>query len=167
VSFRDKSISGRPAGLTDMSQIIEDWTPDWLDLAFLASDWPDLIPEVSFRSNEKKIGSSSRCIIQSYEAQIIFVALLDRLACTRLSRPWLFFGHVDRFEDSIGFFGAAEPGEGRPLGNGWSLDPRTLLSRTSFIPLQGRLTRSRGCMKPPSISAPLAVLARSACDPRS
>ena len=46
--------------------------------------------------------------------------------------PWVgetgaFFGHVDRFEEGVGFYGAAEPGEGRPLGNGWSLDPPDLI----------------------------------------
>ena len=45
------------------------------------------------------------------------IATVDKFAAL----PWVgetgaFFGHVDRFEDGFGFYGAAEPGEGRPLG---------------------------------------------------
>ncbi len=52
------------------------------------------------------------------------IATVDKFA----SLPWLgeagaFFGNVDRFEAGVGFFGAAEPGRGRPLDNGWKLDP--------------------------------------------
>ncbi|TPV98709.1 MAG: hypothetical protein USCAAHI_01835 [Beijerinckiaceae bacterium] len=38
----------------------------------------NLIPEVSFRVNENLIGSSRRNLSQTYDARIIFLALLDR-----------------------------------------------------------------------------------------
>src|SRR5438552_16656642 len=53
------------------------------------------------------------------------IATVDKFA----SLPWVaetgaFFGHVDRFEDGIGFYGPADPGHrGRPLVGGWPIDP--------------------------------------------
>jgi hypothetical protein len=53
------------------------------------------------------------------------IATVDKFA----SLPWVaetgaFFGHVDRFAEGLGFYGPAEPGRhGRPLDNGWTLDP--------------------------------------------
>jgi hypothetical protein len=47
------------------------------------------------------------------------IATVDKFAAL----PWVgpsgaFFGHVDRFDPGLGFYGASEPGEGQPLGNG-------------------------------------------------
>ena len=52
------------------------------------------------------------------------IATVDKFA----SLPWVgetgaFFGHVDRFQDGIGFNGADEPRQGRKFDNDWSLDP--------------------------------------------
>ena len=68
------------------------------------------------------------------------IATVDKFAAL----PWVgetgaFFGHVDRFEDGVGFFGAAEPGEGRPLGNGWSLDPPDLIIQDELHLIAGPL----------------------------
>jgi hypothetical protein len=68
------------------------------------------------------------------------IATLDKFAAL----PWVaetgaFFGHVDRFQEGLGFFGAAEPGRGRPLGNGWSLDPPDLVIQDELHLISGPL----------------------------
>ena len=69
------------------------------------------------------------------------IATVDKFA----SLPWLgeagaFFGHVDRFEDQIGFHGAGEPGRlGRPLDNGWTLDPPDLIVQDELHLIAGPL----------------------------
>ncbi|HEY8124532.1 MAG TPA: DISARM system helicase DrmA [Methylocystis sp.] len=68
------------------------------------------------------------------------IATVDKFA----SLPWVgetgaFFGHVDRFEKDVGFYGAAEPGQGRPLGNGWRLDPPDLIIQDELHLISGPL----------------------------
>jgi hypothetical protein len=68
------------------------------------------------------------------------IATVDKFA----SLPWLgeagaFFGHVDRFDASAGFYGAAEPRLGRPLGNGWALDPPDLIIQDELHLISGPL----------------------------
>lgn len=67
------------------------------------------------------------------------IATVDKFA----SLPWrgeagAFFGHVDRY-DANGFFGAAEPRGGRPLDNGFSLDPPDLIIQDELHLISGPL----------------------------
>ena len=66
------------------------------------------------------------------------IATVDKFA----GLPWVgetgaFFGHVDRFEDGVGFYGAAEPGEGRPLR-------QRLVARSAGPDHPGRAASDRG-----------------------
>src|SRR5262249_10315904 len=68
------------------------------------------------------------------------IATVDKFAGV----PWVgetgaFFGHVDRFEEGLGFFGAAEPGRGRRLHNKWALDPPDLIIQDELHPISGLL----------------------------
>jgi hypothetical protein len=68
------------------------------------------------------------------------IATVDKFA----SVPWVgetgaFFGHVDRFQEGLGFYGAAEPREGRPLDNHWSLDPPDLIIQDELHLISGPL----------------------------
>jgi hypothetical protein len=69
------------------------------------------------------------------------IATVDKFA----SLPWegragAFFGHVDRFAEGLGFHGAAETGRyGRPLDNGWSLDPPDLIIQDELHLIAGPL----------------------------
>ncbi len=69
------------------------------------------------------------------------IATVDKFA----SLPWVgetgaFFGHVDRFAEGVGFYGAAEPGRhGVPLDNGWLLDPPDLIIQDELHLIAGPL----------------------------
>jgi hypothetical protein len=69
------------------------------------------------------------------------IATVDKFA----GLPWLgeagaFFGHVDRFEEGVGFYGAGEPGRhGRVLDNGWKLDPPDLIIQDELHLIAGPL----------------------------
>jgi len=68
------------------------------------------------------------------------IATIDKFA----GLPWVgeagaFFGHVDRHQDRVGFFGAADPTPGRPLDNGWSLDPPDLIIQDELHLISGPL----------------------------
>jgi hypothetical protein len=68
------------------------------------------------------------------------IATVDKFA----SLPWVgetgaFFGHVDRFDAGVGFYGAAEPRLGRPLGNDWKLDPPDLIIQDELHLISGPL----------------------------
>ena len=67
------------------------------------------------------------------------VATVDKFA----GLPWVgecgaFFGHVDDFEESVGFYGAATRG-GRPLFNGASLNPPDLIIQDELHLISGPL----------------------------
>lgn len=67
------------------------------------------------------------------------IATVDKFA----GLPWVgeagaFFGHVDR-ADEWGFYGAAEPGRGRPLWNGHSLAPPDLIVQDELHLISGPL----------------------------
>jgi hypothetical protein len=67
------------------------------------------------------------------------IATIDKFAAL----PWkgeagAFFGHVDRY-DANGFYGAAEPRSGKPLENGFSLDPPDLIIQDELHLISGPL----------------------------
>lgn len=68
------------------------------------------------------------------------IATVDKFAAL----PWVgetgaFFGHVDRFIDDVGFYGAAEPGEGQALNNNLALDPPDLIIQDELHLIAGPL----------------------------
>jgi len=68
------------------------------------------------------------------------IATVDKFAAL----PWVgetgaFFGHVDRFDRAVGFFGPGGPRGGRPLGNGWRLDPPDLIIQDELHLISGPL----------------------------
>jgi hypothetical protein len=68
------------------------------------------------------------------------IATVDKFA----SLPWegragAFFGQVDRFQENVGFYGAAEPRQGRKLDNGWMLDPPDLIIQDELHLISGPL----------------------------
>ncbi len=67
------------------------------------------------------------------------IATVDKFA----GLPWVeragtFFGHVDR-EDQWGFYGPAEPKDGKKLHNGWRLDPPDLVIQDELHLISGPL----------------------------
>ncbi len=75
------------------------------------------------------------------------IATVDKFA----GLPWVgeagaFFGHVDRHDDN-GFYGAARPGEGRPLFNDQVLDPPDLIIQDELHLISGPLGTVAGLYK--------------------
>jgi hypothetical protein len=67
------------------------------------------------------------------------IATVDKFA----GLPWVgeagaFFGHVDRHDEN-GFYGAAQPGAGRPLHNDYALDPPDLIIQDELHLISGPL----------------------------
>lgn len=68
------------------------------------------------------------------------IATIDKFA----SLPWVgesgaFFGHVDRFDENVGFYGAAEPGPGRRLFHHDELLPPDLIIQDELHLISGPL----------------------------
>lgn len=68
------------------------------------------------------------------------IATVDKFA----GLPWIgetgaFFGHVDRFQENLGFFGAAERGSGYRFANGNKLDPPDLIIQDELHLISGPL----------------------------
>jgi hypothetical protein len=68
------------------------------------------------------------------------IATVDKFAgLPWLGEPGAFFGNVDRFLPNVGFFGACDPGHGRPLDGGWRLDPPALIIQDELHLISGPL----------------------------
>ncbi|HRQ80414.1 MAG TPA: hypothetical protein PKZ97_04780, partial [Azospirillaceae bacterium] len=68
------------------------------------------------------------------------IATVDKFA----SLPWIgevgaFFGHVDRYDPKLGFFGPAGERGGTKLHNGWTLDPPDLIIQDELHLISGPL----------------------------
>ncbi|WP_109793987.1 DISARM system helicase DrmA [Minwuia thermotolerans] len=68
------------------------------------------------------------------------IATIDKFA----GLPWegrtgAYFGHVDRFETDVGFYGAAEPGVGHRFQDGYTLDPPELIVQDELHLISGPL----------------------------